>query len=62
VEVIPVTTGVIASLSRQFQGYSEDIPNKEPSTELQNTTILGTEHKLRKILRRHLIEFKMYFP
>jgi hypothetical protein len=49
-EVVPVVTGATGTISKSFRNYVCDIPGKHDVRELQEITILGTAHILRKVL------------
>ena len=49
-KVIPITTGATGTISKPFRQCLSNIPGKNEIKELQITAILGTKHKLRKIL------------
>jgi len=47
---IAVITGATGTISKSFRKYVSDIPGNHNVKELQKTTILGTEHILRRVL------------
>jgi len=50
-KVIPVLIiGATGTISKLFRKYLSNIPGKHAVKELQKTAILGTAHKLRKVL------------
>ena len=49
-KVIPVIIGATGAISESFRKYVSNIPGKHEVKELQKTAILGTAHKLRKVL------------
>jgi len=49
-KVIPIIIGATGTISKLFRKYVSNIPGKHEVKELQNTTILGTAHILRKVL------------
>ena len=49
-KVIPVIIGANGTISKTFRKYVSNITGKHEVKELQKTTILGTEHILRKVL------------
>jgi len=50
-KVIPIIiTGATGTISKSFRKYLSNIPGKHAVKELQKTAILGTAHKLRKVL------------
>ena len=48
--VIPVITGATGTISKSLRQYLNSVPGKQKIKELQKTDILGTAHKLRKVL------------
>jgi hypothetical protein len=48
--VIPVIIGVTGTISKSFRNYVSTIPGSHDVRELQKTAILGTAHRLRKVL------------
>jgi len=48
--VIPVIIGATETISKSFRKYISNIPVNHEVKELQKTAILGTAHKLRKVL------------
>jgi hypothetical protein len=48
--MIPVITGVNGTISKSFRKYVSNIPRKLEVKKLQKAAILGTAHKLRKVL------------
>jgi hypothetical protein len=48
--VIPVITGATGTISKSFRKYVCTIPGNHDIRELQKTAILGTAHRLRKVL------------
>ena len=49
-KLIPVIIGATGTISKSFRKYVSNIPGKHEVKELQKTAILGTAHKLRKVL------------
>jgi hypothetical protein len=49
-KAIPVITGANGTISESFRQYPSNIPGKHEIKELQTTAILGTAHKLQKVL------------
>jgi hypothetical protein len=49
-KVIPVILGATETISKSFRKYVSNIPGNHKVKKLQNTTILGTAHILRKVL------------
>jgi hypothetical protein len=49
-EVVPVVTGATGTISKSFRKHVSNIPGKHDVRELQEITILGTAHILRKVL------------
>jgi len=49
-KVIPVIIGATGTTSKSFRKYVSNIPGRYEVKELQKTAILGTAHKLRKVL------------
>ena len=47
--VIPVIIGATGTISKSFRKYVNKIPGKHEVKEIQETTILGTAHILRKV-------------
>ena len=56
--MIPVLIGVTETISKSLRQYLSNILGKHEITELQKTAILGTEHKLQKVL---MLKYKTYF-
>jgi hypothetical protein len=48
--VITVVTGATGIILKSFRKYVSNIPGNHDVKELQKTAILGTAHKLRKVL------------
>jgi hypothetical protein len=48
-KVIPVIIGATGTISKPFRKYVSHIAGKHEVKELQEITILGTEHILRKV-------------
>ena len=48
--LIPVIIGTTWTISKSFRKYVSNIPGNHEVKELQKTAILGTAHKLRKVL------------
>jgi hypothetical protein len=48
--VIPVITGATKNISKSLRKYVSTIPGNREVKELQQTAILGTAHRLRKVL------------
>jgi hypothetical protein len=48
--VIPIVIRVTGTISKSFRKYVSNIPGNHDVKELQKTPILGTAHKLRKVL------------
>jgi hypothetical protein len=48
--VIPVIIGATGTISKSFRKYVNTILGNHEVKELQKTAILGTAHKLRKVL------------
>jgi hypothetical protein len=48
--VIPVIIGATGTISKPFRKYVSTIPGNHDVRELQKTAILGTAHRLRKVL------------
>jgi hypothetical protein len=48
--VIPVIIGATGTTSKSFRKYVSTIPGNHDVRELQKTAILGTAHRLRKVL------------
>jgi hypothetical protein len=48
--VIPVIIGATETISKSFRKYMSNTPGNHEAGELQKTAILGTAHKLRKVL------------
>ena len=48
--VIPVIIGATGTISKSFRKYVSNLPGNHEVKELQKTAILGTAHKLRKVL------------
>jgi NDP-sugar pyrophosphorylase family protein len=49
-KVTPVIIGATGTLAESFRKYLSSVPGKHDIKELQKTAILGTAHKLRKVL------------
>jgi hypothetical protein len=49
--VIPVIIGATGTISKSFRKYVSSIPGNHEVRELQKTTILGTAHILRKVVK-----------
>ena len=49
-KVLPVITGATGTISKSFRKYTRNIPGKHEVKKLQKTAILGTTHKLRRVL------------
>jgi hypothetical protein len=49
-KVIPVIIGATGTISKLFRKYVSTIPGNHELKELQTTAILGTAHRLRKVL------------
>jgi len=49
-KVIPVVIGVPGTISKSLRKYLSNIPGKHEIKGLQKTAILGTAHKLQKVL------------
>jgi hypothetical protein len=49
--VIPVVTGATGMVTRNLRKTVETIPGKHSVDQLQKTAILGTSHKMRKVLQ-----------
>jgi len=49
-KVITVIIGATGTISKSFRKYVSNITGKHEVKELQKTAILGTAHKLRKVL------------
>jgi hypothetical protein len=47
---IPVIIGATGTISKSFRKYVNTIPGNYDVRELQKTAILGTAHRLRKVL------------
>jgi len=45
-----IITGATGTISKSFRKYVSNIPGKRKIKELQETSILGTAHVLRKVL------------
>jgi hypothetical protein len=50
VKVIPVIIGASGTISESLKHYLRNKPGKHKIKELQNTVILGTAHKLWRVL------------
>jgi hypothetical protein len=50
-KVIPVIIGATGTISKSFRKYLSNIPGNHEVKALQKTTILGTAHILRKVLK-----------
>jgi hypothetical protein len=48
--VIPVIIGATETISKSFRKYVSTVPGNHDVRELQKTAILGTAHRLRKVL------------
>jgi hypothetical protein len=48
--VIPVIIGATGTISKSFRKYVSTVPGNHDVRELQKTAILGTAHRLRKVL------------
>jgi hypothetical protein len=48
--VIPAIIGATGTVSKSFRKYVSTIPGNHDVRELQKTAILGTAHRLRKVL------------
>ena len=48
--VIPLIIGATGTISKSFRKYTSNIPGNHEVRELQKTALLGTAHKLRKVL------------
>jgi hypothetical protein len=48
--VIPVIIGATGTISKSFRKYLSKIPVKHEIKELQKTALLGTAHRLWKVL------------
>jgi hypothetical protein len=48
--VIPVIIRATGTISESFRKYVSNIPGNHEVKELQKTAILGTAHRLRKVL------------
>jgi hypothetical protein len=48
--VIPVIIGATGTISKSFRKYVSSIPGNHEVSELQKTAILGTAHRIRKVL------------
>jgi hypothetical protein len=49
-KVIPVTTGATGTITKSLRQYLSNIRGKHEIKEIQKTAILGTAHKLQKVL------------
>jgi hypothetical protein len=49
-KVAPVIIGANGTISKSFRKYLSSVPGKHDIKDLQKTAILGTAHKLRKVL------------
>jgi len=49
-KVIPVTVGATGTISKSFTKYLRNMHGKHKIKELQKTAILGTAHKIQKVL------------
>ena len=49
-KVIPAITVATGTISKTFRKYVSNIPGNHEVKELKKTAILGTAHKLRKVL------------
>jgi hypothetical protein len=49
-KVIPVTLGATGTISKSFTKYLRNMHGKHKIKELQETAILGTAHKIQKVL------------
>ena len=45
-----IIIGATRTISKSFRKYMSNIPGKHEVEELQKTAILGTAHKLRKVI------------
>jgi hypothetical protein len=50
IRVIPVIIGATGTISKSLKKYVSTIPGNHDVRELQKTAILGTAHRLRKVL------------
>jgi hypothetical protein len=48
--IIIIIIGATGTISKSFRKYVSSIPGNHEVRELQKTAILGTAHKLRKVL------------
>jgi hypothetical protein len=48
--IIPVIIGATGTISKSFRKYVSTIPGNHDVREPQKTAILGTAHRLRKVL------------
>jgi hypothetical protein len=48
--LIPVIIGATGTTSKSFRKYVSSVPGNRDVGELQKTDILGTAHRLRKVL------------
>jgi hypothetical protein len=51
IRVTPVIIGATGTISKSYRKYVSSIPGNHEVRELQKTTILGTAHILRKVLK-----------
>jgi len=51
IKVIPVKIGATGTISKSFRKYVSNIPGKHEVKEQQKSSILGTAHILRKVLK-----------
>jgi hypothetical protein len=49
-KVIPVIIGATGTISKSLRKYLSNIPGKHDIKELQKTAILGTAHRLQKVI------------
>jgi hypothetical protein len=49
-KVIPVKTGSSGTISKSLRQYLSNLPGNHEIKEMQKTAILGTAHKLRRVL------------
>jgi hypothetical protein len=49
-KVIPVIIGATGTISKSFRKYLSNIRGKHDFKELQKTDVLGTAHRLRRVL------------
>jgi hypothetical protein len=48
--IIIITIGITGTISKSLRKYVSTIPGNHDVRELQQTAILGTAHRLRKVL------------